>query len=271
MPRLFDIRRLPLALAAALAVPAAGAAPANEAPGIALVTTVSGPVRLVDADGRSQEPKLHRQLELGGTRIENDRGAFLCLALSNGIGLGLGEESSLAVEAFRQAPFPENKESLFYEPSTSILSIGLERGTISVASDHLSPLSELRIQLPFGQVRVHSAVCVVALDSSGLHLTVFQGHLTYTYPNGEDREFVSSGQRVRISPSGAERRRIAELLPADTAPEAWKTLGEATLLAAKRVLFEAAPEGAPYPAQPVVIVRPDYYEQATRRPYEYLD
>ncbi|MFP4069364.1 MAG: hypothetical protein ACLFVC_04200 [Opitutales bacterium] len=240
-------------------------------PGLAFLTTVDGEVRHQPEGRSARSPEIHAAISLNQSTLSTGPEAFCGLALSNGIALGLDANSTLRIPGFRQARFPEEKASLTYEPSMSELTLQLESGTLAVACDHLSPLSEMWIHLPLGKIRVHSATCVVAITETGVQLTVYQGHLTYYYPDASKREFISSEQSLRISPTSARMGRVAETAAMDGLPAEWRQLSEATYHASKRVFFLPGDPESEAPATPVPIVPPDYYDQESARPYQLSD
>ena len=90
---------------------------------------------------------------LNESTIETGKNAHVFFALSNGMGIGIGQNSEVIFETYVQKPFPARKERLSYEPSVSILSVRLVSGTLAVASNKLSPLSQARVYLPTGELR----------------------------------------------------------------------------------------------------------------------
>jgi len=239
-------------------------------PGLAFVTSVAGEVSLKRPDLETTEPELHASLALDPATLETGSGGHVFVALSNGVALGLGPNSLMRVETFKQARFSEDEESLFYEPSTSQTRLELDSGLLAVDCDHLSPLSELRLKLPFGEIRIHAARCVISVDEAGMTIHSIQGHLTFYHPESSRKEFFSSPRTIRVTRGGAEVRSAAT--PKDEPDAATRDRYAAAVeFAAGRVLFLAAPEDAPFPARPLLVVPSEYGERASPRPYEYKD
>lgn len=235
--------------------------------GIAVATGIKGSIQIKDADGQSTQPELHDTLILNASTIETGKNAHIFFALSNGTGVGIGQNSEVTFESFIQKPFTEKKESLSYEPSVSILTIRLVTGRLAIVSNKLSPLSQARVHLPTGELRIHSATCIVQNDDIGAHITACEGTLTYHYPDGESREFIVEPQSIRISPQSAMLGKVTESTLLTTLPEAIDQFAKATQHASKRVFFKAGYNGNP--PRPVLIASPAYFDQPVDRPYEF--
>ena len=237
------------------------------AEGIAVATSVQGSIQIEDAESQSSQPKLHDTLNLNACTIETGKNAHLFLALSNGIGIGIGGNSAVRFETFSQKPFTEKREGLSYEPSVSILSIRLIDGTIAVVSNNLSPLSEARVFLPTGELQIHSATCIIQNNDMGAQITAYAGLLTYKYPDRQHRELIVEPQSIRISPQSAMLGEVTESMTLSSLPKAVEQFAQATQHASKRVFFKAGKNG--HPPRPVLIASPTYFDQPVIRPYEY--
>lgn len=237
--------------------------------GSAIVTSRSGKVSAIDAAGEQVSAASHATLRPAGLKLSTIKDARIFLTFSNGTALALNEESAVQCAAYTQRPFSKEDQILGLEPSVSNLKLRLIEGEIAVASKRLSPLSNLRIQLPKGELRLHKGTCLIRLDTTGLHITAFEGNLTYYYPDGESREFVSAPKGIRISEQSIERLHVAEVTSADWLEEEQVRFCRAAQHASKRVIFRAneATKRAP---EPVLIVRPQYFEQAYFRPYQFV-
>jgi hypothetical protein len=234
--------------------------------GIAMVTSETGNIQITEAGEKPSSLSLHEALQLNGSKITTGAGAHLFLALSNGVGVGVGESTEVIFETFEQRPYPPEKEGLAHEPSVSKLSIRLIHGTAAISSNNLSPLSEMRILMPTGQIRIHSSRCVIQHDEIGLHIATYFGNLTYYYPDSDKREFITTPQSIRISKQSAALSRIAETKTAAEMPAAWEAMAAAARHASQRVFFKSGGQDAV--ARPVLIVSPEYFKQASPRPYE---
>jgi hypothetical protein len=248
--------------------PSANASAEEMADGLAFVTSMQGAVSIETADEHAIDLKFHDTLLLNNSTLRTGKDAHLFLALSNGMAIGLEENSELRVETFAQKPFTERKESLTHEPSTSTLSIQLNSGKLAIVSNNLSPLSQARVTLANGELRIHAATCVIQSDTLlGEHITACQGNLTYYYPISKKREFIANSQSVRISPQSAKLGKTTENVSLDTLPEHIDRFAQATQHASKRVFFKAGSDGQL--PEPILIAEPTYFDQSAQRPYEF--
>lgn len=238
--------------------------------GSAIMTSRSGPVWASDAEGRRLAINAHDVLLPAGLRLSSKKKGRIFLTLSNGVAIALDESSSIYYEAYTQRPFTFEDQSRGLEPSVSKLLLLLESGQIAIASNRLSPLSELRVRLPRGELRLHKGTCLIRYDSMGLHITSFDGNLTYYYPDSDAREFISAPESVRISDQSGERQTIAEVTTADSLTAEELRLCQAAQYASQRVTFEANTTTG-LPPLPVLMVKPQYFQQPAMRPYTYKD
>lgn len=237
--------------------------------GSAIVTSRSGYVSAIDAAGERVSVASHETLRPAGLKLSTIKDARIFLTFSNGIALALNEESVVQCDAYTQRPFDKEDQILGLEASVSNLKLHLIEGEIAVASNRLSPLSNLRIQLPKGELRLHKGTCLIRLDATGLHITAFEGNLTYYYPDGESREFVSAPKGIRISDQSIERLQVAEVTSAEWLELEQARFCQAAQHASKRVIFQAN-EATKRPPEPILIVRPQYFQQTYLRPYQFV-
>lgn len=235
--------------------------------GIAIATSTQGHIQIEDANGQSVRLRFHDTLELNASTIKTGKGAHAFFALSNGMGIGIEQNSEVVFETFTQKPFTREREQLSYEASVSILSIRLITGSLAVVSNKLSPLSQARIYLPSGELRIHSATCIVQHDQLGDHITACEGNITYYYPDGERREFIVEPQSIRISPQSAKLGKVTEKMTLSSLPDAIDRFAKATQHASKRAYFKAGHNG--HLPRPVLIAPPAYFDQPVDRPYEF--
>ena len=235
--------------------------------GIAIVSSEHGAIQITDENGRSFSPKLHETLVLSGSTIKTGKGAHLFIALSNGMGIGIKESSEVMVNSYQQRPFSAIQQSIRHEPSASELSLQIAQGTIALAGNRLAPVSRAHIELPHGNIRIHSATCIVQCNESATKVTASAGALTYYYPDKAKRKFVVGPQSLHISQQDTEPvLETQNVVLADLAEDP-KQLAAATERASQRVFFKANASGeAPHP---VLIVSPDYFEQPAARPYQF--
>jgi len=235
--------------------------------GVAVATSVQGSIQIEDADSQISQPKLHDTLNLNTCTVETGKNSHLFLALSNGMGIGIGEKSEVRFETFTQKPFNEKREKLSYEPSVSILSIRIINGDLAVVSNNLSPLSEARVLLPTGELQIHSATCIIHYNNRAAQITAYAGLLTYKYPDKKHRELIVEPQSIRISAQSAMLGEITESMTLSSQPKAVEKFAKATENASKRVFFKAGKNG--HSPEPVLIASPTYFDQPIIRPYEY--
>jgi len=238
--------------------------------GSAIVTSRSGSVTATDASDQRISVDAHDILHPAGIQISTKKDSRFFLTLSNGVSLALDETTTVQCIEYTQRPFDKEDQSLGLEPSVSKLRLHLTEGQLAIASNRPSPLSELRIRLPKGEVRLHKGTCLISLDSSGLHITAFDGNLTYYYPDGESREFVSVPKSIRISEQSMERQQVAEAFTAESLAAEQTQLCQAAQHASKRVTFQAN-QATGLPPVPVLVVRPTYFQQPDFRPYQFED
>jgi hypothetical protein len=177
--------------------------------GSAIITSRSGSVSVITASGQSVSAGTHDSLQPAGLELSTEADGQIFVTYSNGVALAMDGASSVECLEYIQRPFQQEDQRTALEPSVSKLRLQLAAGQIAVASNRLSPLSELRIRLPQGEVRLHKGTCLIRLDATGLHITAYDGNLTYYYPDAKAREFISAPKSVRISQQTMERHQIA--------------------------------------------------------------
>ena len=238
--------------------------------GSAIVTSRSGSAYGKDASGERVSTATHEILHPSGLTLSTIKDAHIFLTFSNGVALALNEESVVQCTDYTQRSFDEEDQARGLEPSVSNLKLRLIEGQIAVASKRLSPLSEIRIQLPKGEIRLHKGSCLIGLNKTGLHITAYDGNLTYYYPNSQSREFVSARKGIRISEQSMERLQVAETTTVETLEAELARFCQAAQHASKRVTFQAN-ESTNLPPEPVLIARPQYFQQPEFRPYQYKE
>lgn len=238
--------------------------------GNAVLTSHSGTISVRGDSGQNRPVEPRTGFSPTGTQWSTPNNAQAFLAFSNGTALGIGKSTRLDIVNYQQEPFSPEKEGFSYEPSTSKLTLELESGQLALVCQRLSPVSELRIRLPHGSLRIHRGIVHIRYDQTGLHIAMVEGNSTYYYPDNDAREFVTGGSIVRIGVQSVQRQQIAERLPVDTLTPDAVQLYQATTHASRRVLFRAN-AGTNAPPAPRMVVRPDYYQQPSPRPYEFKD
>jgi hypothetical protein len=239
--------------------------------GSAIVTSRSGQIKAISSEGQHLGADLHDVLTPTGLRLSTGAKSRFFLTLSNGVAFALDASSSLHFEQYTQRPFTLEEQTLGLEPSVSHLKVHFESGQIAIASNRFSPLSELRVQLPIGELRLHKGTCLIRYEeATGLQITALDGNLTYYYPEGSERAFIAAPKGVRISRQSAARNQIAETFTADTLPKDASHLSQAAQHASKRVTFEANIDSR-MPPKPILIVPPDILHKPPLRSYSFND
>jgi hypothetical protein len=238
--------------------------------GSAMITSQRGLVNVTDSAGKVVAAQARTTLLPTGLKLQTESKGRIFLTLSNGVALGLDASTAIEFVEYKQRPFTITELSYGLEPSTSKLKLLFSEGQIALASNRLSPLSELRIQLQQGEIRLHKGTCLISYEPTGLQITAFDGNLTYYYPDGTEREFVSAPQSIRISPQSMQRKHVAEHSEVDALSEAKKLLCQATQYASTRVFFEAN-DTPQRPPVPFIIARPEYFKNPPIRPYQFKD
>lgn len=236
--------------------------------GNAIITSRSGSVSALTNSGQRVQAKAHEILQPSGLELSTQQDSQIFITFSNGVALAVDGASSVKCLDYSQRPFEQKDQRVALEPSVSKLRLQLIEGQLAVASNRLSPLSELRIQLPQGEVRLHKGTCLIRLDATGLHITAFEGNLTYYYPDAKAREFISAPKSVRISEQSIERQQIAKASTSESLEDQEIQFCQAAQHASQRVIFQANTVVG-QPPVPVLIVSPDYFKQPDIRPYQF--
>ena len=240
--------------------------------GSAFVTSQIGTLNYKDFNGAEISVHQHDFIEIGGATINTEKDSQLYLALTNGLAIGIGPQSKVQCITYKQQPYKIERQGTKYEPSTSILKIALESGTIALSCRHLSPLTEMRLILPIGELRLHRGTCVIRYTPSATNITAYEGMLTFYYPNGSEREFIAEPMSVRITPQSAKLGRIAEDETDEILEDNLLKLAQATEYAKNRVLFRVSNQGdVPQIPQPTLVIHNSYYQQPSARPYEFVE
>lgn len=235
--------------------------------GFGFVTSIRGTVKAQTPDGTKPTLKLHQSEKLDGMTLKTKAKAEVFLVLSNGVALALTENTQVEIKAFKQAPFGPQSSSFEYEPTISNLNIRVIEGTIGLSCDHISPLSNLKIEMQSGHLRVHSTTSVIAASSIGMNISAYEGTLTFYYPNGTEREFIAQPQSVRISEQSAARGIVTEQGTVDEKEIKARELADAVKFARSRVMYRNVP-GKSEP-QALLLVSNNYLDQAPARPYSF--
>ncbi|MEM1222423.1 MAG: hypothetical protein AAGH40_06630 [Verrucomicrobiota bacterium] len=270
--RLTGTAALIISLAAASALRGNASSPYSESDMLiapAIITSMSGTIEHLEPDGKTSLLKPHDIIFTDDSSLTTLEDSHGFLVFSNGISLGIDSLSTIEVERYKQLPFAKNKESQRFEPSVSELKIRLNKGSLALVSDHLSPLSKFIIELPIGELRVHSASAYINYDETGVRVTAYSGSLTFYYPGGKGREFIAVPTSMRVSKESVALGRYAEKITVEEAPEAWNIFTSATENAGKRVFYRSG--GNKATPVPVLIIPHGYFEQPESRPYQLIE
>lgn len=245
------------------------ALPAQELlPGRAIVTTVDGSVLLTPAGGNPSAGILHQTLSPEGLRIETGANGFFGLSLSNGLGLLAGPNSRITIERYRQRPFAAAEASRRFEPSRSELSLRLESGSLALAADRLSPVSEVVIDLPQGAVEVRTALAHLSVEESRARMASVEGSLIFVFPVTGKREFIGLGQGIEVSASTLETGQPdARFTKPSFSPE-MRHLIDGARHASRRVIYTVSGSEPAIP-EPHLVVPTDALRLPSPRPYRY--
>lgn len=237
-------------------------------PGNGMLTSREGSITVKEDSGKPVSLKPRSEILPSGQSWTTSKKAKAFLSLSNGVAIGIAPSTKIRIVEYQQRPFDTKNQGFEYEPSTSELQLELDSGKITVASNRLSPLSELRIQLPIGSLRIHKGTSIVSYDELGLQLLVVDGNLTYYYPDGETRFFVTTGNLIRISEVSAKRQQVAERQEEVEFDTDTLEFVEATQYSSQRVFYKAN-KGTSLAPKALMVVRPDYFKQPSIRPYQF--
>lgn len=238
--------------------------------GSAIITSRSGSPMVTDSSDQQIAADIHDVFLPSGSKLTTEEDGQIFFTLSNGVALAMDEQTSVKFLEYTQRVFDQEDQSRGPEPSISKLDLEFSEGQFAIASNRLSPLSEVRIRLPKGEVRLHKGTCLIRLDSTGLHLTAFEGSLTFFYPDDNGREFIPAPERIRISEQSMERQQIAETFPLESLDAESKLLCQAAQHASQRVTFKPNATSN-RPPVPVLIVEPAYFQQTPLRPYQFKE
>lgn len=237
--------------------------------GIGFVTSTRGYVATSSESTLAAALAQHDSLTLSGQSIQTNADGQVCLALSNGLGLGIGTNTRVHVPNFEQSPFAAEKESVAYEPSHSQLALELQAGTIALAGSGNSPLSELTVTTPHGHLRIHSGNCQIRYQDAETQIISYTGNLTFTFADEKGRAFLPQNSQLRITTTSAQNGQIEQKRPHSELAAGYDELQTYAQNAHQRVLFKAPKNGETSTA--IQIVSAEYFEQDPARPYTYRE
>ena len=235
--------------------------------GSAIITSCNGDIEINNNDGHSIKSKLHTVLLPNGLNFKTGTKSRLFMTLSNGVALGIDSETYVQCTEYMQLPFNMEEQSRRIEASVSRLHLTYEKGLLAIAGNYLSPLSVIKIDLPDGELRLYKGSCLIEKNASELRITATEGTLTYYYSKSNDREYITAPESLRIV---AARKKAIEDMPIDNLDPKLSLMTRATHHASRRVQFKPN-KGSGHAPEPVLIVRPEYFEQPATRPYKFKD
>lgn len=195
-----------------------------------------------------------------------DSSAFF--SFSSGVAIGLSSETELRHVRLKQRPFEPSREGFGFEPSVSHLAMNLMKGQIALAAPHLSPVSELIINLPVGTARLQRGVVLIRQTPSTLLIEVREGTLIYSQPFTDRREFLSAGTRLHLSTEEVSQKPVILQERFDLAGSGPGGFEAATRHARTRVLFIGNAEN-PAPPEAQRVARRYDTHRLSARPYQF--
>ena len=235
--------------------------------GSAIITSCKGKIEVTNQEGESIRSKLHSTLLPNGLNFKTRDKSRLFMTLSNGVALGIDGEASVQCAEYVQLPFNMEEQSRRIEASVSRLHLKYENGLIAIAGNYLSPLSEIKILLPDGELRLYKGSCLIEKNATELRIIATEGTLTYYYNGSNKREYITAPESISLD--NARKKAIVNM-PVDSLDPRLSLLTRATQHASRRVQFQPN-KGSGQAPEPVLIVRPEYFEQPAKRPYEFKD
>ena len=235
--------------------------------GSAIITSCKGDIKVTNQDGESIKCKLHSTLLPNSLKFKTSDKSRLFMTLSNGVALGIDGEASIQCVKYVQLPFNIEEQSRRIEASVSRLYLKYENGLIAIAGNYLSPLSEIKILLPDGELRLYKGSCLIQRNATELRIIATEGTLTYYYAGSNEREYITAPESISLVTA---RKKAIVNMPIDSLDPKLSLLTRATQHASRRVQFQPNKDSGQAP-EPVLIVRPEYFEQPATRPYEFKD
>ena len=89
--------------------------------GSAFITSQIGTLNCKDYNGSKISIKQHDFIVIEGTEINTEKDSQLYLALTNGLAIGIGPQSKVYCNTYKQQPYKVERQGTKYEPSTSVL------------------------------------------------------------------------------------------------------------------------------------------------------
>ena len=235
--------------------------------GSAIITSCKGEIEVTNQEGESIKSKLHSTLLPKGLNFKTRDKSRLFMTLSNGVALGIDGGASIQCVDYVQLPFNMEEQSRRIEASVSKLHLKYENGLIAIAGNYLPPLSEIKILLPDGKLRLYKGSCLIERNATELRIIATEGTLTYYYAGSDEREYITAPESISIV--NARKKTIVNM-PIGSLDPRLSLLTRATQHASRRVQFHPNKDSGQAP-EPVLIVRPEYFEQPAARPYEFKD
>lgn len=233
--------------------------------GSAIITSCNGEVKLSHHNGESVKSKLHAVLLPEGLNFRTGTKSRLFMTLSNGVALGLDSDTYLQCAEYTQLPFNLEEQSRRFEASVSRLHLKYKKGLLAIVGNYLSPLSEIKISLPDGELRLYKGSCLIEGNATELQITATEGTLIYYHAVNNNQEYITAPESLRILK--AKKKDIVNL-PINILDTKLLSLSRATYNASRRVQFKPN-KGSGLAPEPVLIVRPEYFEQPPVRPYKF--
>lgn len=210
----------------------------SQQPGVAFPTTVEGSVlKRQMATGEIGKVRLHKSFHPADHAIETDAHSRAALSLSNGVGLAIGPDSSIAIRKFQQTTHRGEIEAAKQEPADSDVIIVLTHGSLAISAERLSPLSSLVVETPLGTVTSNSSVAHLSYSENTLEMKSLEGQLSYIPSDTSTREFLHAPQKVTLERSSANASISIDRQSSKGFSKKVKQLADAARHSSQRVIF----------------------------------
>lgn len=225
--------------------------------GIAFVDSLGHkPQYRFGTENTSRPLKLHQSLSfIEPCELRTGLKDHVFLKFSNHVSLGMMENTSLAIENFRQASFKEWTTDSLREPSKSSLKAQLKEGKILIKTDKFSPLSTFQIKFPMGTLEFHAAECVIEYRYNILKIALYRGNISLT-PQTEQAEplYLSAPSYFTSDRHDLKQGIIGPSLPLEKAPKQWANYLDFIQIVNGRIQFFPLPEGSETVAEAKILI-----------------
>lgn len=204
----------------------------------------------------SRPLKLHQSLSfVEPCELSTGLKDHVFLKFSNHVSLGMMENTTLAIEYFRQASFTDWTISALREPSKSSFKAQLKEGKILIKTKKFSPLSTFQIEFPLGTLEFHAAECVIEYRYNILKIALYRGNISLT-PKTEQAEpiYLSAPSYFTSDHYDLKQGVIRPSLPLTKAPQEWANYPDCIRIVNQRVQFFPLPKGSERVAEAKILI-----------------